>query len=381
MGGKQACCCGGCAVFSDGFMDSASTTLSSAWTEVSGDWEYDGVTEIDENGTEDAVILTTQKSKTKEQSVGTNISSGFSNGCVWRLIANANDTGNYHYAEVEQGATTTTFRIGKATAGSVSVIEELTLDIVVDPESGLGITICISEESFTARFSSSNDWPADLLMYQCNPSLVSDGRKAGLGNGSTNAVSYDGFTLSNFHGELGYGQCKQDQCCDQQCMCCDPVTQKERCLPHNLLVTLEATGGCSGLDGCEIPLAWVPGANYWQSDDSIDLCPCMDNAKWIFSCVQNECVQSYEGGWQYNDGEEKFNLSIFMRTGGGPCYEDACFEMKGQWQQNWQCTPFEVSFPWIGFDVDETGAANMECDCCDPFELVGAVRAIVTEAA
>jgi len=133
-------------------------------------------------------------------------------GDMPRLICNAVDEQNYHFVEVQQNAGNTTIRFYKREGGANSLLHEEDISQLED-ESGL--TICINNESFSFK---PNPSPPGSILYYCNPTLFSTGRKAGVGNGGAQKVEFETFTLENFYGERVPGE-PPVQCCTQQCMC------------------------------------------------------------------------------------------------------------------------------------------------------------------
>ncbi|KKL96274.1 hypothetical protein LCGC14_1846090, partial [marine sediment metagenome] len=196
MGGNP-CCCGDCSIFSDDFPDDPGTTLNSDWSEESGDWEYVGYDFLQENGTVDACVLAVATTRKSKQTVSCRLKD-LQTGDKPRVICNAVDVQNYHFAEMEQNASDTTVRLYKRTGGSNSLLFEKVVD-QIDLDSD--VTLCINEKSFAWY---ADPVPgADAFIYFCNPSLFPNGKRGGLGNGGTSTIQFDTFTIGDFIGAEG----------------------------------------------------------------------------------------------------------------------------------------------------------------------------------
>jgi hypothetical protein len=370
MGGRRCCCGGNCYLLIDDFDDAESTTLSSDWSEVSGDWEYDGTGLLVENGTASSAVLTTKKSKTTEQFSQGIVPTGFSVGDKFRVIANALDDDNYLFAEVEVEADGYDIRLCSRIGGAESIISEDEFEDVLDDEQTLGIEICLSKNIFVCTVDNMGVTPAlGMKVYHCDPPIIAGGKHAGLGNGAATDIYWDEFAFGDLvgdgtGGEVS-GQCRQNQCCEMPCTCCE--NGKEVCIPRTLLLTFSGSGGCAVLDGVSVYLYYNPGSGDWRSD--LHAAGCFTNMRWVFSCTENICTVGDEG---------TFNLSL-REEGSENCAREPCAQVgdQGRWEDSYQCYPFEVTFPgqsYLAWELSE------ECTCCDELED-GAIGFIVTEAA
>jgi hypothetical protein len=367
------CCKGGnCLVFEDDFDDDAGTVLSSDWTEESGDWEYTGTNLLKENGNKDACVLTTAQTHTREQSVTCDIKD-IAVGDKPRLIANAVDEDNYFFVEMQQGTIDVIVRLFKRTGGVNALLHSALIVPQLDTPIA-SVAICIDDKSFTWSV-----FPvlaaAETFVYDCEPALFVNGKKAGLGNGDTSVIEFDTFALSNFWGkDGGAGECLDKQCCKQQCTCCDGDV--ETCIKRDLMLTFEAGGGClAGLDGLTVPLTFVPVSNVWVSDPTSDLPPCLSNAQWILTCAEHDCSPA--------KGEGDLYSLVVVERDTGNCHPDHCMGIEspghtGSWQASFTCDPFSITFPVIEYEFDPLSIPG-PCDCCDE-EDPGWWQGTVTEA-
>lgn len=353
----SGCCRGVCPVFSDDFDAGASTDLGSGWTEGLGDWERinpNGGGVLQENGTLGAIVLTTAQTATNEQAVATLIYPNV--GDMHRVVCNAVDLNNCHFVEIEQKAAETAIRFYRRTEGVNELLRpEDSLDKLETPS---GVGICIDRTSFTVSFTPT---PADGFAYVCTPDLFADGKKAGLGNGSTSTLWFDDFGLSNFYGKDAI----RDSfiCCAQQCFC--EEGGRRYCIPRVLLVTITAWGGCASLDGLTFLITYVPSRGQWRSAGDGSAIPCMDTW-WIFKCGDSPCDELVG---------EQFGISNMLGAG----YQCGAMSPRcidyDQAATSAVCDPFVVVFPavsYVAFDPP------IGCECCDD-EVAGGLFVTVTE--
>ena len=348
--GRRRCCCITCTVFSDDFDPPHSTDLGPGWTEESGDWETALVAARDvlrENGTTGACVLTTAESTTNEQHVNADIV--IYDGDVHRVICNAVDDDNYHFVQITQTAINTRVQLFRRADGADSELEDETIDKI---ETETGVTICINDVSFTVSFSPT---PPGAFIYHCNPALFSNGKKAGLGNGGTSAILFDGFTLENFYGRDS--MYPGARCCLQQCMCVED--DKDYCIAHDLTVTIVAFGGCAAIDGVTFALRYHPGTGEWRSEtDPNGGLPCIEDF-WAFNC--NGLDSQFDITNQLNDQ--------FVETGG----PEECVNYAAE-ATSVLCDPLVVVFPLMEYDAYDP---SIGCVCCDD-EVAGGFYVIVS---
>ena len=367
MGDRRCCCVGGtCFIFSDDFCEEASTTLTSDWAEVSGDWEYDGDCGLvtDDSG---AAVLTTAQSKTVEQFV-VGSPHTISVGDKYRVVANAVDADNYLFAELEQEAAQFTVRLYSRTSGSNSLLREESFTPQLNPENGIGIGICLSRYVFSVRIENQDVTAANgNVVYTCSHDIHTGGKKAGLGNGNSSEVIFDGFAFGDLIGDGAgavAGQCRENQCCEFPCTCCE--NGKEVCIPPTLLMTIEAGGGCEAFDGLTIYLYYNAGADCWVSEPSQPAC--FDGVRWVFTCRLEACLPEYDIG----------TFGLYMADVGiTGCYQEFCLHNSiGWWEESYICDPFEVVYGATSYDPREIAGP---CACCDS-DVAGWMKFTITEA-
>ena len=359
------CCCDKtCTVFSDEFGDDASSTLNGNWSEESGNWEYTGTGLLKENGTAGACVLSAEITDTKEQKVSCEIN-GISVGDKVRIIANAVDVDNHFFVELEQRIETVFVRFYRRKSGSDSLLYADEIGPQLNSTRAI-VQICISEVSFTLWIAPTPALAATFV-FECKPKLFDTGKRGGLGNGGQSTVEFGSFALGNFKGEEGGdGRCLDEQCCEQQCMCCDSEGGAEHCIPRDLVITLKAGGGCSHLDEFQIPLAYVPGEDLWRSRPSTP--SCFENLVWEFFCDSPYISLP-------KDPNRDCVFGLMIGTAAQGCLGDDCTVIC-DWQTSYSCEPFEVTFPAVSYEVGPGQPFN-DCMCCDPDES-GSLSAKVT---
>jgi hypothetical protein len=355
---RRFCCCGECSVFSDSFNRTPSTDLGSGWSELSGDWEIvdvGGDGRLRENGNSGALILTTATSRTKEQYVTAGLF--IDTGDIFRIFVNAVDANNYHMVQIEQNALDTTLKFFR----NASLLREETIDLL---ENETQVDICINSVSFTVSFSPT---PTGEFFYVCNPNLISNGNKAGLGNGGSNVLEFSGFVLSNFIGIDG-SEPDDKHCCTQQCLCIE--NEKEYCIPQTLTATITAFGGChpdggGQLDGVTFDLDYESSEGTWDSDFTSPAC--FASWKWVFACGASDCSLSLDVG-------KFFTLTNLVNAGGCTGDPDSCMPYDES-DSFFTCDPLVITFPshdYPGFDPDPV------CLCCNG-EKAGSFYIVITD--
>lgn len=349
MGNRLRCCGGNCYLLTDDFDDPESTTLSSDWNEVSGDWSYDGSGLLVEAGTAESAVLTVASSTNGEQAVVAQAPT-FSVGDKFRVIANAVDDDNYLFMEVEVGSGVYYVRLCSRIGGSESVLSEDEFGDSLDSGQPLGMDICLSRNIFVGTITNEGVTAAEgNRCYTCSHTLISGGKHAGLGNGGTSEITWDGFVFGDLvtsdpEQTGAAGQCRTNQCCIMPCTCCEGTM--EVCIPKTLLMVISAGGGCLPIDDAEVFLYYNPGTGNWESE--IGALPCF-SGRFIFTCNWNECLT-----------EDAQTFGLYLYSGG--CTSDYCLQpVDGWWDTSYTCDPFEVHFPGTGYD----GGYGGPCECCD----------------
>ena len=410
--GRRRCCCErpNCTVFEDDFGDDEGAGPNSDWTSCAGTWTYTHE-EIDltdyeyikEAGTSGAAILTVAETHDREQYVGCYLVN-FDTGDIARLIVNAVDCSNYHFVEVEQGAADTTIRIYKREGGSNTLLGQDTqshLEAITD------FQVCSSDESIT--FSAVTDeGMTGLKFWVCNPVLFPTGKKAGLGNGGSQDLCFDGFYMENYHGDdgaytytpgvspIGLAYLANPQCCYQQCFCVDGATPY--CIPWELTVTFFNEENCAALDGIEVDLTYDEISGDWRSDPTQVVMACETDALWVFTCASNSC-------WPVLPDEKQWLLILMSRSTENcmdPASDECWFQGPIYWgaggpsgaggEDTFDCVPFSVTFQITGVTHPDEYCDDPDGDCLpgccgacgegeDPDEMYGYWHAVVTEKA
>lgn len=252
MGGKhnKCCCDAGCVIASDDFLRDG-TDLGSDWTHDTGEWitvltgapEW-GYAESQVDGAQ-AIHHTIHPVPDTSGHVFINIGDEtVGSGNIYRVIINAVDGDNYHYAEYElDGGSTSTLTLGKRSSGVDSII--LT-DTVPD--------ISGTSRNFSARMSDTEfccNIGGTLSVVGIATDLATPipmGYYAGMG-GSDGVRINDWSFLQHEQTKAGCGSCT--------CQC------EGATLPLTLNAHLEGTGRMAGLD-CDIEIVWDMEDQSWR---------------------------------------------------------------------------------------------------------------------
>lgn len=359
MGARRCCCEWGCTVTEDDFTRGNSTNIGPLWTEdpdhaTHGQWRLfnqmlqesgaDAMT-----GTPGASIITVAEGNQIYMGVRAyRRNSGV--GVKHRWLANVLDQDNYLFAEAEDiDANFVTIRLYKREGGVNTLLVEKTRTWFPDAENGFQPkpTLCLSPSSFT--FAAAPGLPVWYCVDDPATFYFEQGLKAGLGNGGTEVVIFDGFEHDNF---------EETEtplfCCGQQCQCGEEPNRV--CLPETLLLTIHApppSQGCNGLDQIEIELKIPPTGGVWEATATEPFDKFPFGVDWVFECAHPLCSEDFS--------DDEFMLRTTPTGENCPYVEDCLHFYEGAVSVS--CDPFLVVFPIIY--VPPTGLPG-GCEHCDP---------------
>jgi len=250
------CCCDlTCLVLADDFDRTPSSTID-GWDERSGDWEIDS-NQLHEAGTVGAMIIANASVPRPSFFVSVGIPAVVLNA-AYRLYANYLDDTHYYMAEFAFDGTFLTISLYQ----TATLLKQETW-----PCEPIGyaasIYLYLAEGAFTACFSCVELMATDLCRCHLDPILYAGGRKAGLGNGSTEAIVYDDFLFEELDDTLDLGWCP---ICAMGCgcRCCGGDTL---CDDSSADLCLSISSECDQLDGFECVLTRreeMDGNWYWD---------------------------------------------------------------------------------------------------------------------
>jgi len=227
------CCRGSCAIASDDFNRADSTDLGSLWQEVSGDWTI-ASNRLREAGTSGTlVVCTTQNPSNTPTCHAGVLTKDLQEGKKFRLLVNlTEDFSRYLYAEFTCLAGTSAWAsIGDETG------EIAGRDANYTPGQDSSIGICRNLTGMYATFGVARPYIHACVSWN-------GGRRAGLGNGSSEIIQFDDFDFRQHQVSTDDPACPGCLCdCEDYAVC------------RNLVATFETEPGeAPWLDGQEISL-------------------------------------------------------------------------------------------------------------------------------
>lgn len=277
--GRRRCCCGGCWSWSDDFNRAA---IGSAWDEVAGTWAtvsdggFPPIYYLTEAGTSGAVLIMASNASPApmHHKVLLYLENDLPVGAKPRVIVNYVDSDNYFLAEWEKTGAgaggTGIMRLYKRTGG----VNDLLLESNPYAGDAGAITVCFTEETFAATASAVVLWD-----WVCDPGRFANGNKAGIGNGSNEAITFGntntdvsrGFVITEHYSVA------KPECPRCQCMC------EAECIPQTLLFTIyimDPAHPCYSCNGQQGTLVYDVSIDAWTFSGTM----CYETWDLAFEC-------------------------------------------------------------------------------------------------
>lgn len=253
--GVARCCC--CSVFTDEFNRADSSSLGADWSEQAGNWEIasNELTTADSN----ALVRCEEATDAGSHYVTVTMSSDADMDQI-RVIVDYVDDNNYHFAEVETGATNSILRLYSRVAGSNTQLgSDQTLAGIATGDD-LAIKVCFSSGLLSAQVGPVNN-------YHQESSAGGTGTKCGLATGllAGDAV-FDSFEI----------QTHKDT--SESCPECGPVCN--RCNEG------------SGPDHLKVVIAGATAVSFTNCCDDFNgtfIVPAVNNCRWYGEFAGADC--------------------------------------------------------------------------------------------
>jgi hypothetical protein len=344
-GYPNPCCCGCILYFSDTFNRANSGDIGQNWEEVVGEWSISG-NRLVESGNPGAVaIVTGVQSITSSHFAECDVIQN-SSGEAHDVIVNYVDEDNYCWASLLREPYTTpipgyhelSLHQKSSTGGANALF--VTVSGVFDTEVDLyDLEVVFNSGIFCAR----SDDGLNRLEAQTNKHIINtNGKMVGLGNSSqvTTPIQFDSFVFSDEF--LRHSECPQCGCiCDGH-----GVSQ-------DLLLSIYATGACSGLDGISFPMrndadlaspGWVG-----YTDDQTG--------------VADGCL-AHPAFFNLRCGVIESGCNGFILGTDGNALEGCAAGYVGGFPVSCECEPFHLVFPEENMGESYAGT----CCCCPPVD-------------
>lgn len=329
----RRCCCGPspCLMYID-YFDRIGSDLGPDWTHDVGQWTTNFYAE---SQVDNARALYDHPHTVPDESAHVYmyiLNETVDSGDVYRLIVNAVDEDNYHYAEfVRNGVSDSILRLGKRTGGSDAILKSQTVFDLDAPSGARYFTAKIADNEFCAEIGT----PSPNLVFTETHTIIPLGYYAGMGADAGCRISEWGF--------LQHAQTNSD-CQSCVCRCLDQY------LPPVLNVNVHGemwlpTGPIDeqylayAYDyDCDFTIEWSANSECWEG---YGWCVVEDqDLSWYvkFCCPMNNPGLSHIDFWyECNTGGAPWTAGVApvgTGTNAGPIAVE----------EGWSCTPLLMTY-------------------------------------